>query len=599
MRRERSAYQTPCTNNAGSLSPMKKCPFLTLAAARGSLAAVLLSWLSMDSSIRFPSIKAAEKRIDYRHYAMVHAGDIKHGAELFANDQLACWTCHDLDKHTDKPGPNLLGIGDKMGRGDIIDAILQPSANIADGFNTTVVDLNNGDEYTGILSAANQDWIELKRPRLEPVRISMEDVTSQRTSDLSLMPEGLHLSISPQDLADLVDYLVSLKLPESATRYKQGTPDHIQAIETPIGFIPFHSTEHTFTKPAWMGQIPGEPDQFLIIEHASSRIWRLEKGLDGDHKHLFLDLGPKLSQGGARGLMGLAFHPQFRENGRYFLALHYNDSDQHIAMTVERKATPDLNKDSGAPSRTLLRWNATTSSHTGGGLEFGPEGYLYVGMGDTGPHEDPNGHAQNMSLLKGKMLRIDIDQTDSGLPYAIPPDNPFVNQADIRSEIWASGLREPWRFSFDRATGELWVGDVGQDRYEEITILRRGENHGWNVWEGFERFSNTYQREGAICVEPIFAYPRKQGISVIGGYVYRKPDVSSFEGVYIFGDHQSRRIWGLTQKNRRLIQVLELGVCPEKPVSIAQSETGDLFVVGYEGTLFRLDFSKSKFEVLR
>ena len=166
----------------------------------------------------------------------------------------------------------------------------------------------------------------------------------------------------------------------------------------------------------------------------------------------------------------------------------------------ERIASPDLRTDSGRPSRAIIQFPCTTQDHVGGGIEFGPDGMLYIGMGDTGPQQDPQGHGQDLSLLLGKMLRIDVDRADAGKAYAIPADNPFVGVAGARPEIWAVGFREPWRFSFDPVTGDLWVGDVGQDRYEEVSIVRRGENHGWNVYEGFEPFSSRYRRPDATYV---------------------------------------------------------------------------------------------------
>jgi glucose/arabinose dehydrogenase len=227
---------------------------------------------------------------------------------------------------------------------------------------------------------------------------------------------------------------------------------------------------------------------------------------------------------------------------------------------------------------------------------FGPDGYLYVGMGDTGPQEDPHGHGQNTTLLLGKILRIDVDRRTPDKPYAVPPDNPFIGRAGFRPEIWAYGFREPWRFSFDPVTYELWVGDVGQDRYEEVDLVRRGENYGWNVYEGFEPFSNRYRREGEVYVAPVFAYRRSSGPSVTGGYVYRADARSSFYGVYVCGDYESRRIFGLTQSNRQLLAVRQIGRAPERIVSFGQDESGEIYVVGYEGALFHLDFHRSQFE---
>jgi glucose/arabinose dehydrogenase len=158
------------------------------------------------------------------------------------------------------------------------------------------------------------------------------------------------------------------------------------------------------------------------------------------------------------------------------------------------------------------------------------------------------------------------------------------------------GFREPWRFSFDRATGDLWVGDVGQDRVEEVAIVRVGENHGWNVYEGFEGFSNRRRQADMVYVPPVFAYKRRYGNSVTGGYVYRGDKGSTFHGVYVFGDYTSRRIWGLVQEGRQLITVRQIALSPEGIASFATDEAGNLYVVGYEGMVYRIDFSVTQFD---
>jgi glucose/arabinose dehydrogenase len=256
----------------------------------------------------------------------------------------------------------------------------------------------------------------------------------------------------------------------------------------------------------------------------------------------------------------------------------------------------DHKRDSGQSSRVVLKLAETTGVHYGGGLQFGPDGFFYVGMGDSGPQEDPQGHGQDTRLLLGKMLRIDVDRSSEGRPYAIPADNPFVGQKDVRPEIWALGLREPWRFSFDSLTGQLWAGDVGQDRYEEVDIILKGENYGWNVYEGFEPFSNRYRKSGVSYVPPVLSYGRKFGVSVTGGFVYRGDPKSSFYGVYVFADFQSQRIWGLRQANGKLEQIRQLAMAPQRVVSFGRDLRGELYVVGYEGNIYRIHFESSAFE---
>ncbi|MEO7319121.1 MAG: galactose-1-epimerase, partial [Chthoniobacteraceae bacterium] len=242
---------------------------------------------------------------------------------------------------------------------------------------------------------------------------------------------------------------------------------------------------------------------------------------------------------------------------------------------------------------------SVAEDHSGGCLQFGPDGFLYMVMGDTGPHNDPNGHAQNLQLLLGKVMRIDVDHEEAGRAYAIPADNPFRGQADVRPEIWAYGLRNPWRFSFDRLNGDLWLADVGQDRGEEVDIVRRGENYGWNVYEGFEPFSNQFKKEGRTFTKPFFAYRRQYGNSITGGHVYRGDKNSSFYGVYVCGDYNSKRIFGIAQQDGALKTARQIGTIPQRLVSFGEDEAGSLYAVGYEGTIYQIDFTGADFEAVQ
>jgi putative heme-binding domain-containing protein len=513
---------------------------------------------------------------DYRRYAQEHQGDADRGREIFFDEQqAACATCHSVDGSGSGPGPDLFAVGYKFDREELIEAVLEPSAELAVGYETTVVRTKAGKEHQGVLKQFSFDGsIELIGPNGAFRRIDVEDVAERRTSGTSLMPEGLQAGLSPDEFADLIAYLESLKQIDNLRGEYEGMPEYIPLIKQPVDLRPFHSEEHRFEHPVWFGQFPGEPNAYAVVEHETGRIWRLKKGQDGDRKTLFLDLGRDVIEGGTRGLLGMAFHPEFQENGRYFLALHIMEEGEPLNLTVERRATADLKRDSGRASRRLLVIHATSNVHYGGGLAFGPDGYLYIGTGDTGPQGDPNGHGQNTGILKAKMLRIDVDEPSEDKPYSIPPDNPFVADPDVLPEIWAYGFREPWRFSFDPVTGELWVGDVGQNKYEEIDLVRRSGNYGWNVMEGFVPFSEEYKREGETYLPPVFAYDRKYGPSVTGGHVYRGDERSSFYGVYVCGDFQSCRIWGLTHENGEMKRIRQLATSPQRIVSFGTDRRG-------------------------
>jgi glucose/arabinose dehydrogenase len=409
------------------------------------------------------------------------------------------------------------------------------------------------------------------------------------------MPDGQETALSQREFADLIEYLASLRLPALADAGRAGMPSNIPQLDPPVGLIPIHAAESRFEHPCWVGQVPGATGTFLVCEHETGRVWRLTSGASRESKSLWGDFRREVRPGPATGLLGLTFHPRFRENRKYYIQHQIVVDGRIYARVSEKIAAPDLAHDSGQPSRTIIEFPCSTDVHSGGGIQFGPDGYLYIGMGDTGPQGDPEGHAQNLNSMLGKMLRIDVDHEDSSHTYAIPSDNPFRSQGGARPEIWAYGFREPWRFSFDLLTGDLWVGDVGQDRIEEVDIVRAGENFGWNVYEGFDLFSTRYRSERSAYMPPVFAYNRRLGNSITGGYVYRGERDSPFYGVYVCADFTSKRVWGLKQADRKLEGIWQLCTSPQEVASIGCDEAGTLYLVGYAGTIYRLDFSTATF----
>lgn len=546
---------------------------------------------------------------EYRDFAMGHEGDVARGRMIFQDEARAtCVRCHSIDGSSSKVGPDLFAAGDKLPRAELIRAILEPSTEIAVGYGATVVERGDGEEFLGIVKDRTAEALDLMGADGGHVRIAARDIRGERGSQVSLMPEGLQAGLSREEFTDLIEYLVALKQPGSSLTSNRGMPWDIPTLAHPIAVVPVLPDglrfPHAFVqKPGdvryglvWLGEMPGIPGTFLA-GHQTGRIWLLE-GIGGDpSKTLFADLSRDVfSERGPNGLLGLAFHPEFRRNRRYFVKHQVIEGGRIVTTVVERRASEDFRSDSGQPSRRLWQVVSSTQDHSGGCIAFGPDGFLYIAMGDTGPQQDPQGHGQDLATHLGKMLRVDVNRTDPGLAYAIPADNPFRNRPGVLPEIWAFGFREPWRFSFDSLTGELWVGDVGQDRVEEVGMVRRGENHGWNVYEGFEPFSNRYRKEGAPYQPPVFAYRRKYGNSITGGYVYRGDPISSFHGVYICGDYTSRRIFGVTQKDRTLQVVRQIGTAPQGIASFAEDGRGNLYLVGYEGMLYRLDFSGAVFE---
>lgn len=537
---------------------------------------------------------SAKQIAQLRNFALTHQGDAVRGKALFEDQQkLACSKCHVVNGQGGRVGPELSSAGDKFGRQELIEAIVSPSATIAVGYSTTVVKMRDGEVHEGIIKDDSAAGLLLMGADGQAMALPKDQIAQQRTTDKSLMPEGLYAGLKPAEFADLIAYLSSLKTQQTASVLHHGMPAEIPVLRQSIELTPINEGLR-FQHPVWFSPVPGVAHGYAVIEHESGRIWLMDRSTSTPSRSLFLQAGKYMT--GTRGLLGMTFHPDYAHNRRYFIVKHLSENGKFASIVFEGKAAPDLRKDSGEPLRPVLRLAAVTNVHYGGCLQFGPDHMLYIGMGDTGPQGDPEGHAQNLSLLLGKMLRIDVDHPEAGKAYSVPSDNPFVGRPNVRPEIWAYGLREPWRFSFDPVTGDLWVGDVGQDLYEEVDIVRKGENYGWNVYEGFEPYSNKYRREGEDFVQPIFAWTRKYGASSTGGFVYRGKQSPSFYGVYIFGDYQNSRIFALTQENRVLKKVRLLATAPEHVVSFGQDNDGELYAVGYEGTIYHIDLSRAKFE---
>ena len=258
----------------------------------------------------------------------------------------------------------------------------------------------------------------------------------------------------------------------------------------------------------------------------------------------FLDIKGRVGSGGERGLLGLAFHPKFPADPRFFV--DYTDSNGDTNISSFRVSPTDPDAADPASETILLHIVQPFPNHNGGSVDFGPDGMLYIGMGDGGSGGDPQGNGQRLDTLLAKVLRIDVDKADPGKTYAIPPDNPFVSVAGDRPEIWQYGLRNPWRMRFDFTTGDLWIGDVGQNAWEEIDVVRagsRGLDFGWNVMEGFHCYSPASGCNQTGLTLPVAEYGHGDGCAVIGGVVVRGASQGRLDGGYLFGDACSDNLW--------------------------------------------------------
>ena len=352
-------------------------------------------------------------------------------------------------------------------------------------------------------------------------------------------------------------------------------------------------------RPIWMQEQNG---RFFVVEQ-QGRILSVAKGTTGADSREFLNIIDRKPHGeNEEGLLGLAFHPTFGTNHLFYI--YYNQHNPRRSVISEFKTSADQAKADLASERILLEIPQPYGNHKGGEVAFGPDGYLYITLGDGGAADDPHNNGQNMAALLGKLLRIDVNTRATidkkEFPYGIPTDNPFVNMPyGVRPEIWAYGLRNVWRFSWDRETGQMWAGDVGQNLWEEVDIIVRGGNYGWCAREGFHDFKP--HPEGAQYNEPVAEYPHNPqiasqspfphegfGLSITGGYVYRGGKSADLRGVYVYGDYALGTIFGLRFENGKVRDQAILLQQPKNIMSFAQDADGELYVLTQDRGVYQI-----------
>lgn len=289
----------------------------------------------------------------------------------------------------------------------------------------------------------------------------------------------------------------------------------------------------------------------LFVASQRGRIWTFENRADVAGSHLFLDLRDRVYDwqnmgANEQGLLGLAMHPDYQQTGFFYVYYSLADAKKSILSRFSR-SSDDPNRADPDSELVLMEIEQPYQNHNGGSIEFGPDGYLYIGLGDGGLRNDPLAAGQDRSQLLGSILRIDVNGGSNGTPYGIPSDNPFVGVAGAREEIYAYGLRNPWRIAFDKATGRLWAGDVGQELWEEVIVINKGDNHGWSRREGTHPFGGLDSPDQSVAlVEPVWEYDHQIGKSITGGRVYRSNRLPVLSGKYLYADYVTGTIWALT-----------------------------------------------------
>jgi glucose/arabinose dehydrogenase len=339
---------------------------------------------------------------------------------------------------------------------------------------------------------------------------------------------------------------------------------------------------------------PGDGSGRLFVVQQGGRIRVIKGGvLLGTP---FINLSDKVVSDGERGLLGLAFHPDYESNGRFYVYFT-RKSDGAVAINEYRVSGADADVADPSTRRRIMTIKEPYTNHNGGRIGFGPDGYFYAGTGDGGSAGDPGNRARNKDSLLGKMLRIDVDRVTSKHTYGIPSSNPYVGRPG-RNEVWSIGLRNPWGWSFDRVSGDLWIGDVGQSRIEEInrasntgksTSRGRGVDFGWRVMEGRKCYHPSSGCNKSGKREPITQYKHSKGCSVTGGYAYRGSAVPALAGRYVFGDWCTGTIWTISRTaakpaNKSILLDTSLHI-----TSFGEDESGELYVLDGGGTLYRMD----------
>ncbi|AOP34231.1 glucose dehydrogenase [Leptospira tipperaryensis] len=357
--------------------------------------------------------------------------------------------------------------------------------------------------------------------------------------------------------------------------------------ESKLPAVPWYSqVAGGFQEPTDIQFFPGDSNRMIVLEKRGKMV---EYDLKKNQKTIRADFTGQVETLSEEGLLGLAFSPDFANDSKFYVHVVVKENGKDHSKILEFDWKPDSIQRIEDAKRTILKVEQPYSNHNGGQIVFGPDKKLYIGFGDGGGANDPYKNGQNPGTFLGKLLRITPNVKTSGAPYKIPEDNPFLNKAGFLPEIWAYGLRNPWRFSFDSLTGELYLADVGQNSFEEIDLIQKGGNYGWNIKEGFHCFKRNPSCSLPGIADPIHEYPREEGHSITGGYVYRGKLLPKLVGSYLYGDFVTGRIWILRQKSGKKISNELLFQVPLQISTFGQDGNGEVYFADFgSGNILQL-----------
>jgi len=438
-----------------------------------------------------------------------------------------------------------------------------------------VRNLDNTSKFSRVLSYRG-DGSKAREERLSLVKFQATDIPLHEA--LGSNEVGLSYLSAPDQAAGAQSELLRVFLSAS------GAVDTVMyvpplAVPEPVADIQLVPVVGGLGSPVAFTQVGDGSERFFVSER-EGRVRVVKNGILLPTP--FLDISSKVSTEGEMGLLSVAFHPQFAQNKKFYLVYNEANYDTVLSEFEVSSGNPDLAD--LMSEREMLRVPQPHFFHKGGQLAFGPDGYLYFSLGDGGLDGDATGNAQNLGVLLGKILRLDV----STFPYAIPSDNPFVGRAGARAEIWAYGFRNPWRFSFDRLSGELYAGDVGVNSFEEVDKVEAGKNYGWNTLEGSSCFqAASCDRSGTVL--PIAEYTHSEGLAIAGGFIYRGSRIPALQGRYVFADYVSGKIWALSKTERGYWERSQLAESGFYISSLGEGVDGELYVVNFFGEVYKIE----------